>query len=651
MTLTSPRFRRRFVLAAAVLLTWLAAAPAVPAKDTWLSIRTKNFFLVGNASEKDLRQVATRLEQFRDVFTRLFSTANFNTPVPTTVIVFKNMGSYKPFALPNAAGYFQKGDDVNYITMSTDPTQDPFSIIYHEYVHVLVDNQSGTAPAWFNEGLAEYYSTFAIEDGRKVHLGELIPYHLMMLREGGKLYPLRTLFAVDQYSPEYNEGSKRGMFYAESWALMHYLILGNKGQRLPQLGKFVNSLRAGKPIEASFTDAFQTDVGTLEKELKKYIEGHSFTMQVATFERKLEFDNEFTVAPLAEADAQAYLGDLLLHVRRLDDAEARLQQALSLDPKQPMALASLGILRARQGRFDEAKNSLQEAANANSGNYLVHYYYAFAMSREGMDANNVIYTYPQDTAAKMRSELRKAIELNPNFPESYSLLAFVNMVTGEDFDGTIQILSKALTIAPGRQDLSLMLAQVHMRRQKFDLAKQVLEPLRNAKDRNVKAQAESMLNSIKSYEDTIAQMKAGDPTGPPGLRQRRNDATAGNEELYSKPKSEADYLREQLRPVEEGEERIQGTFVKLECDNRAVAYFIIQAGDRLYKIRSTALDRLQLISYVEGGGEITCGARKTPENVIITFRPSTDPKDARAKINGDAIAMEVVPKDFQLKPN
>jgi hypothetical protein len=60
---------------------------------------------------------------------------------------------------------------------------------------------------------------------------------------------------------------------------------------------------------------------------------------------------------------------------------------------------------------------------------------------------------------------------------------------------------------------------------------------------------------------------------------------------------------------------------------------------------------VQLISYVDGGGEVTCGARKNPENVVITFRPTTDPKDARAKINGDAIAMELVPKDFQLKPN
>jgi len=538
-----PFSARRSVSAAAFFLLVFFAPLTTQAKDNWLRVQTTNFTLVGNASEKDLREVATKLEQFRDVFTKLFATAKFNTPVPTTVLVFKSMSSYKPFALPNAAGYFQKGEDVNYITLSTDPTQDPFSTIYHEYVHLLVDNTSGNVPAWFNEGLAEYYSTLSIEEGRKVHLGELIPYHLMTLREG-KLYPLRTLFAVDHYSPEYNEGSKRGMFYAESWALVHYLILGNNGQRLPQLGKFLQLLNSGRTIDEAVSQAFQTDVLTLEKELKKYIEGHTFRMQIATFERKLEFDSEFTTSPLSEADAQAYLGDLLLHVNRLNDADTRLQQALSLDQKQPMARASLGILRARQGRFDEAKKNLQEAANANSANYLVHYYYAYALSREGMDANNMIYTYASQTATTMRAELNKAIELNPKFPESYSLLVFINTVMNEDLDRSIELLKKALSLSPGRQDFTLLLAQIYLRQQKFDLAKQSLEPLRNANERRLKSQAESLLASIKKYEDAMARSNAMSSSGPPDLRERQTGETIVTEESPSKPMSESDYLRD-----------------------------------------------------------------------------------------------------------
>jgi len=643
------RSGRKSVFAGLLLL--LVVPATIHAKDNWTSVRTKNFLLVGNAGEKDIRKVATRLEQFRDVFTRLFPSARFETPVPTTVIVFKSMSSYKPFNFGNNAGYFQKGEDVNYITLTTElSAQNPYSVIYHEYVHLLVDNVSGNAPTWFNEGLAEYYSSFDIEEDRKAHLGDLIPYHLETLREE-KLLPLRALFAVDQYSPYYNESGKRGVFYAESWALVHYLILGNGGQRVSQLGKFIQLIAANVKIEDAFTQAFQTTVEALEKELKKYIEGHTFKMQVATFEHKLEFDNEMKVAPLTEAEAQGYLGDLLLHIHRLSDAEARLQQALTLDPKLTMAEASLGIVRARQGRFDEAKKALQEAVQGDSNNYLAHYYYAYALSREGMDANNFIRSYGSETAATMRTELRKAIELGPTFPESYRLLAFVNMVTGEQLDDSINLLKRALALSPGRQDVTLDLAQIYLRQEKFDLARATLEPLRNAKDRQMHMQAESLLNSIKNFEEQIARYKsAANATGEPRLQQREANSTASaKEDAPPQQMSPSEYLQQALRPVEAGEQRIQGLFIKLDCDNKGVAYFIVQAGDRAYKIRATSLGQVQLTAYTSVSGEVSCGTRKTQENAVFTFRPTKDPKDVKGRIDGDAIAVELVPKDFVLK--
>ena len=643
--------RRRFFAITVGILICLATFSTVQAKDNWTSVRSKNFTLIGNASEKDIRKVATRLEQFRDVFARLFPGARFETPIPTTVIVFKSMSSYKPFNSGNNAGYFQKGEDVNYITLTTElSAQNPYSVIYHEYVHLLVDNTSGNVPAWFNEGLAEYYSSFDIEEDRKAHLGELIPYHLETLRQE-KLLPLRTLFAVDHYSPYYNESGKRGVFYAESWALVHYLILGNNGQRVPQLGKFLQLIGANVGIDEAFKQAFRMDVESLEKELKKFIEGHTFRMQIATFEHKLEFDSDMKATPLSEAEAQSYLGDLLLHLSRLNDAEARLQQALALDPNITMAQASLGILRARQGQFAEARKNLQEAVKGDSNNYLAHYYYAYALSREGMDTNNFVRSYPPETTSIMRAELKKAIELSPTFPESYSLLAFVNMISGDQLDDSINLLKHALTLSPGRQDLNLMLSQIYLRQEKFDLARQALESLAGAKDRRLQSQAKMLLDSIKRYEEQVARYKSetGSAGGEPRLRQREETSTEAKEDSQRPEMSQADYLQQALRPVEAGEERIQGLFLKLECDSKGIGYFFVQAADRVYKIRAAALGKVEFRAYTPSPVEVTCGARKTPENVVFTFRRASDPKDLKAKIDGDAMAVELVPKDFQLK--
>jgi len=57
------------------------------------------------------------------------------------------------------------------------------------------------------------------------------------------------------------------------------------------------------------------------------------------------------------------------------------------------------------------------------------------------------------------------------------------------------------------------------------------------------------------------------------------------------------------------------------------------------------------LAYRGGATEVGCGVRKNQENVVMTFRPTNDPKDVKAKVDGEAIAIELVPKDFQLKPN
>ncbi len=386
-----------------VLLAFVQAAPPAAAKDTWISVRSKNFFLIGNASEKEIRQVGTRLERFREAFTRLFRNMRFNSSVPTTVVVFKSDSAYTPFkAIPNTSGYFQPGPDVNYITLSSEVRgqQDPFNVIFHEYTHLLVNNTIGYAPTWFNEGLAEYYSTVQVSDDKKVIRGNPIANHVYLLREK-KMLPLRTLFQVDHKSPYYNERDKQSVFYAESWALMHYLILGNNGARAQSIDRFVRLLIANVPMEQAFQQAFQMTFEALEKELHAYIKQDKYPIVTSNFEEKLNVDTEMQSAPLTEAEVQAYLGDLLLHSNRAE-SEKFLQKALALDPNLPMAHASLGMLRVREGKIDEARKSLERAVTANSQNYLTHYYYAVALSRETMGDDHVVNGYTPEALAKKR---------------------------------------------------------------------------------------------------------------------------------------------------------------------------------------------------------------------------------------------------------
>ncbi|MFL6229421.1 MAG: tetratricopeptide repeat protein [Pyrinomonadaceae bacterium] len=639
------------LLTAALCLVALAAQTA-HAKDTWTSVRSKNFLLVGNASEKEIRLVATRLEQFRFVFAQLFPKANLTALVPTTVVVFKSDSSYTPFKPlyngkpANVAGYFQPGEDVNYITLTSEKygEESPYAVIFHEYSHVIINNNLTDPPAWFNEGLAEYYSTFDVTDGdKKITLGRPVSNHVYLLRE--QFMPLEGLLRVTESSPAYNERDKQGIFYAESWAFVHYLLQGSKGQRLAQLGRFSALLSAGKPLAESFQQAFQSDYKTMEKELHNYVKNSTYRGEIFDLSKPLTFDAEMTVAPLSESDAQAYLGDLLLHTNRLDAAEARLKQALALAPDSALAHASLGMVRVRQGKFDEAEAELRQAVAGNSQNYLAHYYYAYAVQRKTVREGQMVMSFPAEDARVMREELKRAIALNPSFAESYYLLAFVSVVTGEELDEAARLLEQARKLEPNRQAFPLLLAQIQMRKQDFTGARQLLEPVARSGNATPqeRAEAQSMLSTVAVIEEQIAKHGRDNITFSSGGGDEQSSGSVsvdnGDKVISSKP---------MIKRHAEGEE-VRGTLTGIDCAKGSSAVFNVKVGDRVLRLHAAAMEQVQLVSYVPGleGTGISCGARKPESLVFVTFKRATEPK---AKFDGELLAVDFVTPDIELEP-
>jgi tetratricopeptide (TPR) repeat protein len=629
-----------------LLVTVCSPAP-VSAKDSWTSVRSKNFLLLGNAGEKEIRRVAVRLEQFREVFSLLFPTMKVNAPVPTRVVVFKNGESFRPFRLfPNTVAYFQPGPDVNYITLTLTSDSrseaDPYFLIFHEYTHLLINNTSGSVPTWFNEGLAEYYSTFNISDDQKVVLGKPIANHVYLLRQN-KMLPLRTLFQVDHNSPYYNERDKQSIFYAESWALLHYLVLGKNGQRVAQLGKFIDWLTAGVPMEKAFQQAFAITFESMEKQLRAYIQRDSYPISTGHFASKVGYDTAMESALISDAETQAYLGDLLLHSNR-PGSEAYLQRALALDPNLAMANASMGMLQVRQGKAAEARKSLERAVAANSQNYLTHYYYAYALSREGNFGADTIMTMAPETAAKMRTELKRAIELRPDFPESYSLLAFVNLVTNTELDESLVMLKRAFAASPGKNDLVFMMAQIHLRKDDFKAAHQLLDKLiANNNDAEIHQRSKSLLAQLEAVEAqrrTMKEAQAEDARRNPTVR----DFSADTPEKYDPSAA----LRESLRSPAAGETQALGKLTRIDCDAKGIT-FTVRISGRLLKLKTDNFAHVQIVTFSEDSrGEITCGPRKPENSVVVCYLPETS---AGAKINGVIKSLEFVPPDFKLNAN
>lgn len=651
---------KSFKLILSTLICLLALAPlsSASAKDTWTSVRSKNFYLVGSASEKDIRKVATRLEQFRETLGRLLK-VKLDSTIPINVVVFKNHDAYKQFGPKGTAGYFQSGDDVNYIALDAELQGEyPFDTIFHEYVHFMIDNNLPNVPTWFNEGLAEFYSTFDVaKDEKKVTIGAPISNHVLYLRQE-KLIPFETLFAVDHKSPLYNESDKRGVFYAESWVLVHYLMHGEDGRHRQQLWKFLDQVIAGAPIGAAFQQIFQTDFKSMEKTLKSYIQRNGYPAQFIEFTNRVEADSQMQSAAMTEAEAQFYLGDLLLHRRLLDPAEKYLQQAVALDSNLARAHAALGMLNMYKQRLPEARQHLQRAVAGDSKNYLAHYYYAYVLSREGMNEGGMVKGYAPELANLIRVEAKKAIELKPEYAEAYHLLAFVNLIAGEDLDESIVLLKRAMSLSPGEQKFDYVLAQIYLRKRDFKTARQLLEPIaRNSANPGMQASAQSMLNYVATYEEQMArynEQKAaananpeGAKSGAPFLLKKREQP--GGTTVSPPVAVETDpnaLLRKSMRAPRDGEQQARGLLMRVDCSEKGIT-FTVKVGERLLKFHSAILQSVELTSWTpEVSGDMTCGARNPPSDVVVTFRPSGD---SRAKGDGEMLAIDFVPRSFVLK--
>ena len=269
MTPHLPRRIASAVLCALVSVAVLAVEPPRE-KEKWVGARTEGFEIYSNAGEKTALQVARDLEAMRAAISRL-TTMRTSTPLTTKIYVFRNQGTFAPYAEAGfgrntVTGGFFAHPNGNYIILNSDARTD--GVVYHELMHYFINNANPDLPLWMNEGLAEFYASFETA-GEYVHVGKMIDQHVTLLRDR-PLIPLREFLAMTSDSKDYNEGLRQGIFYAQSWALVHYLLLGNP-ERAGQLGLFERQLGLKKSPEAAAQSAFGTALEKMEEELRRYI--------------------------------------------------------------------------------------------------------------------------------------------------------------------------------------------------------------------------------------------------------------------------------------------------------------------------------------------------------------------------------------------
>src|ERR1700736_620702 len=306
--------------------------------ETWVEVQTPHFIVASNDGENTARRISDQFEQIRFLYSKVFNGGiRLDPGIPILIFAVKNEKSLSQL-IPeywaqkghtHPAGLFVPGPEKNYIALRTDVEFEfPYLPIYHEYVHLIINLNYQHFPLWLNEGFADFLgsATLTSKGGK---LGQPSSRDLDLLQQT-KLLPLETLFKVDHQSPFYNEANKTTIFYAESWALVHYLMLDPEKQKNRALSKYISFVESGAdPVEAA-TQAFG-DLGQLQKTLQSYINRTSYMEYSVALPAKADA-KDYSVRTISVAGAHARLGDFDLYRGQLDAAHKKLEEAIRLDP-------------------------------------------------------------------------------------------------------------------------------------------------------------------------------------------------------------------------------------------------------------------------------------------------------------------------------
>ena len=523
----------------AALLTGRPAGAVPIDPQGWTELKTPHFTIYGSVGPDTVREVGKRLEIFRAVLERSARGLRVSSSVPTTVIVFRDAAEFDPYKGERQgesrrilAGYFLPGPEMNFVAMDGGFGEESWRVVHHEFVHQVLAQSLARVPLCLNEGIAEYYSTFRAEGAGAV-IGLPVREHVRWLERNDGM-PLDRLLRIGLESPEYSEADHSGGFYAQCWALAHYLL--SEPGRSARLGGFLDQLNRGGDIDAAFPAALQASVLEIEQSSREAALAGSFgTTQLDLVQLNLpDLEPPLAAGP---ADVLTALGQLLA---RLGGANARAAEdhfklALVWDPRHARARASLASLMRSADLPEVASGLLEEArelAPADPGVLLATAKDVLGGDRPDAKGTDRAARVSKETADRVNDLLKRVLKIEPDNVEANMLLGFTILASGGEPGEGIPPLERAVRLAPTRPEPAFYLLQLYARIGERDKARRLAEGLRGTAPAESQPQIREILFGLdlRRANELLAQNKTRealelfrgvrDGTGDEALRRR-----------------------------------------------------------------------------------------------------------------------------------
>ncbi len=567
-----------------LILAVLTAGTIEAQAPAWVEVQSPHFRVVSDAGEPAARAAAATAEAIREAYRTELPGLQIDPPGTVTLLLFAQLNTLRQWqaaspaepSLRRAEGVFQRGEHRHYIAVPL-AGEGHRALIGHEYFHLLSSFNFPGMPLWLNEGLAEYFAAPA--QGHLLGSGAPRLEHIELLRTL-RWIPLEQLLAVGRDSPFYTDDKLVDVFYAEAWAVVHYLTKTSTAEG--SMGKMLARLHDGVPLKER---ELLGDLAALQARVEEYIRSEALLVTASVGQRAKRACSAdwFQARALGAAEVTAVRGDFLLQLGHLAEAEAALREALTQDPQLAPAHESMGLLRLLQEQREEAAPWLARAVALGSASPLAHYYHAVLTAAAAKDAAAL------QTAEK---HLRIAIQMDSQFARAYAALAGIHLLRGEH-DEAQRMAERAAQLEPREPAHRLDLARILARKGDLAAARQLAQQvLAESRDAAGRAAAEKLLEHLAQYEiarEAVAALEralAERATHPPQPVERE-----------VRPAAAEPQWRASKRPPLQAYS--WGTITAVRCVTPSVLHLQVDSNDGPLALR--ALDYNIVAYYVSAG--------------------------------------------------
>jgi tetratricopeptide (TPR) repeat protein len=477
--------------------------PFPAANESWVRARSKHFVFISSADENRTRAIAAEFETLAAALTKMDATFSTSSGPPARVIVFANPRESRPYFdmlrdRPNSdvSGVFvsqREGGTMLINDRSTWRGGDRPSL--HELVHDLLESGGAPIPLWLDEGLAEYFSNATIRRG-SVSAGEPMRNHIATLRQRPRIPPAE-LFVVTRQSDTYNLPSGQDVFYAESWAIVDWLVR-TASRSGAEFYAFVHDVANGVPVATALQTHYRRSLRDIDRALTRYMNAPraewTITIPVP------QTDTSATLRPIDRATVLYELGHFIAGTEdRPGEAGRHYRAALDVNPKHAPSLAGLASLRVAGEKFAEAMPLFERAVAEDPNDLEIALAYAEALMQD--QAGPAAQTEASATGDTRRFRKARALiqpflnrREEPDFPTGRVMAALgISYSVEDDVTPGIAALEQARALLPNRIDLSIHLLGMYRRSGNREKAGQILAQLEAMTNPQIAAAARAVV--------------------------------------------------------------------------------------------------------------------------------------------------------------